>query len=181
MDERNKKMNKIPTVKEIREYRLTHLWSDTLDQIFDMRDHYRPVPASKVARMIDKAFREYCELKPTSTQLQMTVEDFSHRAHICDMRWPVKITKGFPRKYLKKDDLKPMKKVKVELDAAAFEEFRALAEEADYPLSYYLHRVSDEIKSNPELKKKIAYSYRKEQRQKAAQAERKGKVKKVKC
>lgn len=174
-------MNKIPTVKEIREYRLTHLWSDTLDQIFDMRDHYRPVPASKVARMIDKAFREYCELKPTATQLQMTVEDFSHRAHICDMRWPVKITKGFPRKYLKKDDLKPMKKVKVELDAAAFEEFRALAEEADYPLSYYLHRVSDEIKSNPELKKKIAYSYRKEQRQKAAQAERKGKVKKVKC
>ena len=181
MDERNKKMNKIPTVKEIREYRLTHLWSDTLDQIFDMRDHYRPVPASKVARMIDKAFREYCELKPTATQLQMTVEDFSHRAHICDMRWPVKITKGFPRKYLKKDDLKPMKKVKVELGAAAFEEFRALAEEADYPISYYLHRVSDEIKSNPELKKKIAYSYRKEQRQKAAQAERKGKVKKVKC
>ena len=109
-------MKRIATNEEIREYRLAHLWSDTLDQIFDMRDHYRPVPASKVARMIDKAFREYCELKPT-----------------------------------------------------AFEEFRALAEEADYPLSYYLHRVSDEIKGNPELKKKIAYSYRKEMRQKAAQ------------
>ena len=131
--------------------------------------------------MIDKAFREYCELKPTATQLKMTVEDFSHRAHICDMRWPVRIPKGFPKKYLKKDDLKPMKSVKVELDADAFEEFRALAEEADCPLSYYLHRVSDEIKGNPELKKKIAYSYRKEQRRKAAQAERKGKVKKVKC
>ena len=39
LDERNKEMNRIPTMKEIREYRLTHLWSDTLDQIFDMRDH----------------------------------------------------------------------------------------------------------------------------------------------
>ena len=93
------------------------------------------------------------------------------------MRWPVKIAKGFPKKYLKKEGLKPTKKVKVELDADAFEEFRALAEEADYPLSYYLHRVSDEIKGNPELKKKIAYSYRREKKQAAAQ----GKPGKVKC
>ena len=37
-------MKRIATNEEIREYRLTHLWSDTLDQIYDMRDHYRPVP-----------------------------------------------------------------------------------------------------------------------------------------
>lgn len=170
-------MKRIATNEEIREYRLTHLWSDTLDQIYDMRDHYRPVPASKVARMIDKAFREYCELKPTATQLKMTVEDFSHRAHICDMRWPVRIPKGFPKKCLKKDDLKPMKSVKVELNAAAYKEFCALAEEADYPISYYLHRVTEEIRDNPELKKKIAYSYRREKKQKAAQ----GKPGKAKC
>ena len=52
------------------------------------------------------------------------------------MRWPVKITKGFPKKYLKKEDLKPMKKVKVELDADAFEEFRALAEDGVVPLKF---------------------------------------------
>lgn len=174
-------MKRIATMEEAREYKRARLWRETLDAIFDQRDHYRPVPASKVARMIDRAYRDYCELRPSADDLKMTVQDFSHRAHICDMRWPVKIPKGFPRKYLKKGDLEPMKKVKVELDAAAFEEFRALAEEADFPLSYYLHRVSEEIRNNPELKKKIAYSYRKDMRQKAAQAERKVKVKKVKC
>ena len=45
-------MKRITTNEEIREHSLTHLFCDTLDQIFDMRDHYRLVPASKVARMI---------------------------------------------------------------------------------------------------------------------------------